>query len=98
MRKAGAVTQKEIELGVGQVMITSTDLKSRITFCNQAFIDVSGFSEQELLGEAHNILRHADMPQLAFKMLWDSLKAGKPWMGVVKNRCKMVITIGLMLT
>ncbi len=88
MRKTGPVTQKEIPFPKGAQIISATDLKSRITCCNQDFVRISGYSEEELLGEAHNILRHPDMPQAAFAMLWDRVQSGKPWMGIVKNRAK----------
>lgn len=88
MRKTGQVTQREVPVGANDQLISATDPKSRITHCNQVFVDISGYSEEELIGEGHNILRHQDMPQEAFRMLWDRVQAGKPWMGLVKNRCK----------
>ena len=78
----------EIKLQDGDVLITSTDKGGRITFVNDAFVRVSGYSEQELLGAPHNIIRHPDMPKEAFGDLWKSLKAGKTWRGMVKNRSK----------
>lgn len=88
MRKTGAVTNKEVVLSEDCEIVSSTDLKSRITYCNDEFVAISGFTKDELIGEPHNILRHPDMPQAAFAMLWDRIESGKPWMGVVKNRCK----------
>ncbi len=82
------VTDREVKLKPNQQLISSTDLKGRITHCNQAFVEISGFDEQELIGSSHNIVRHPDMPPAAFQELWDTLKAGKAWMGVVKNRTK----------
>src|SRR5690606_10294307 len=67
---------------------SSTDNKGVIRFCNESFQRLSGFRQDELIGQAHNIVRHSDMPQEAFSMLWTALKAGKPWMGIVKNRSK----------
>ncbi|MDH5518877.1 MAG: methyl-accepting chemotaxis protein [Gammaproteobacteria bacterium] len=69
-------------------IVSSTDLKGLITSCNQDFIDISGYSESELLGKNHNLVRHPDMPEAAFADLWNDLKLGKSWMGIVKNRCK----------
>ena len=65
-----------------------TDLKGRITEANQGFIDLSGYAVEELIGKAHNLVRHPDMPKEAFADMWKSLKAGRPWQGVVKNRRK----------
>ena len=65
-----------------------TDLHGNIKDCNESFVTVSGYSREELLGQPHNIVRHPDMPADAFRVMWSHLKAGKPWMGLVKNRCK----------
>lgn len=67
---------------------TKTDLNGRITFANEAFIRISGFTKAELIGQSHNLVRHPDMPPEAFEDMWKSLKAGRPWRGFVKNRCK----------
>ncbi|PAV26833.1 chemotaxis protein [Tamilnaduibacter salinus] len=88
MRKNYPVTQREVSMREGDRLITSTNPKGVITYVNDAFVEISGFSEDELLGQAHNIIRHPDMPQSVFKHMWDTIQAGKPWMGVVKNRCK----------
>lgn len=82
------VTDREIPLPKGQRLISTTDLKGRITYCNDVFVKISGYSREELIGSAHNIIRHPDMPPIAFANLWDTLKEGKPWMGLVKNRAK----------
>ncbi|QIK37624.1 methyl-accepting chemotaxis protein [Caldichromatium japonicum] len=82
------VTQKERDYRDSWVIVSTTDTKGIITYCNKAFVDVSGFTEQELVGTNHNIIRHPDMPPAAFKDLWDTIKKGKPWRGIVKNRCK----------
>jgi aerotaxis receptor len=88
MRNNQPVTQREYPLPAGQVLVTVTDPKGRITWCNPAFVAVSGFTEAELLGQPHNIVRHPDMPEEAFRDLWATLQAGHPWQGVVKNRRK----------
>ena len=88
MRTNLPVTDKEVELSDQKSIVSKTDLKGRITYINPYFIEVSGFSEDELMGSAHNIVRHPDMPPEAFADLWRSLKAGLPWTGMVKNRCK----------
>ena len=82
------VTNNEITFDDSQFMLTKTDLKGVITYANQDFIQVSGFSEAELVGSSHNMVRHPDMPIEAFVDMWHSLKAGKPWTGMVKNRTK----------
>ncbi|MDO9393377.1 MAG: PAS domain-containing protein, partial [Methylotenera sp.] len=82
------VTQHEHELKESSQIVSKTDLKGKITFVNRDFIDISGYTEEELLGQSHNIVRHPDMPPEAFADLWNTVKAGKPWIGIVKNRCK----------
>ena len=69
-------------------MVSITDPKGVILHANQAFIDISGFKREELIGQAHNLIRHPDMPQEAFEDLWHTIKADQPWRGLVKNRCK----------
>ncbi|MFP2767810.1 methyl-accepting chemotaxis protein [Oceanisphaera sp. KMM 10153] len=88
MRKNLPVTGREKVFGTHQKLITVTDKNGSIIECNDAFVEMSGFSRDELLGQPHNIVRHPDMPALAFEVMWAHLKAGKPWMGLVKNRCK----------
>ncbi len=66
-------------------IISKTDLKGRITYCNRVFIEFSGYTEQELLGAQHNIVRHPDMPRGVFKFLWDTLEAKKECFAYVKN-------------
>src|SRR3569833_1899992 len=82
------ITQNEYVLKDGMSIVSKTDTKGRITYVNPYFVEVSGFSVEDLLGKAHNIVRHPDMPEEAFADLWATLKAGLPWDGVVKNRCK----------
>jgi PAS domain S-box-containing protein len=82
------VTNREVELLDSSSIVSKTDLKGHIVYVNRDFIEVSGFVESELIGKSHNIVRHPDMPPEAFKDLWQTVKAGKPWNGMVKNRCK----------
>ena len=82
------VTQKELHLSDDCIILSTTDAKGQITYVNDEFIKYSGFSAEELLGNSHNIVRHPDMPPQAFENLWVTIKANKPWMGLVKNRCK----------
>jgi aerotaxis receptor len=88
MRVNTPITQNEYVLNEGMTIVSTTDLKGNINYANQYFIEVSGFSEMELLGAPQNILRHPDMPAEAFADLWDTIKTGMPWTGMVKNRCK----------
>jgi aerotaxis receptor len=88
MRKNLPVTTNEYVLNDNDIIVSKTDLKGKITYVNQEFLRISGFSEQEALGAPHNLVRHPDMPEEAFDDLWKALKAGKSWTGVVKNRCK----------
>ena len=82
------VTNREIVMGDDMVIVTKTDLNGVITYANPDFLKISGFSEEELIGQSHNIVRHPDMPAAAFADLWATIKRGKPWSGLVKNRCK----------
>lgn len=82
------ITDTEIEMKDGGMLVSKTDLKGAITYCNQSFIDISGYSMAELEGKNHNIVRHPDMPSAAFEDLWGKMKSAQPWTGLVKNRCK----------
>ena len=88
MRNNQPVTQQEHELQDDDVILSTTDLKGRITYVNKKFIEISGFTEDELIGAAHNIVRHPDMPSAAYEDLWNTIQSGRSWMGIVKNRCK----------
>ena len=80
--------EKEVKLKEEDFIVSKTDTKSRILYGNKIFIDISGYSEDELLGQPHNILRHPDMPRCAFKVLYDHIQNGKEWFGYVKNMRK----------
>jgi len=82
------VTTTEYLMKDGAVIVSTTDPKGRITYVNEDFLEASGYAEAELIGKAHNIVRHPDMPEEAFADLWATLEAGKPWTGLVKNRRK----------
>lgn len=88
MRNNGHVTGREVHLSNHDEIVSSSNLRGDIEFCNETFCRISGFNREELLSQPHNILRHPQMPPAAFGMLWSALKAGQPWMGIVKNRCK----------
>ncbi len=88
MRVNTPVTNNEVHLTDGVPLVSRTDTGGRITFVNKAFVEISGFAEHELMGAAHNIVRHPDMPKDAFADLWATVKEGHPWEGLVKNRTK----------
>lgn len=86
--KNAYVSQKEVPFPHNTVLISKTDTKGIITYCNDTFVQISGYTREELIGRSHNIVRHPDMPPQAFKWLWDTMKSERPWRGLVKNRCK----------
>ena len=88
MRNNQPTTARDQSLSDGSAIISHTDAKGVITFVNDDFINVSGFSAEELIGQPHNIVRHPEMPSEAFRDLWETVKTGRPWSGIVKNRCK----------
>ncbi|TBU95417.1 methyl-accepting chemotaxis protein [Phytopseudomonas dryadis] len=88
MRQNSPVTQRERTFPQHERLISTTDLTSKITYCNDAFIAISGFTREELIGQPHNLVRHPDMPPAVFAHMWETIKQGKPWMGIVKNRAK----------
>ena len=75
----------ETEVPEGELIVSRTDLNGVITYANDTFLEISGFSEDELIGKNHNIVRHPDMPKAAFENLWETIKKEKKWNGNVKN-------------
>ena len=86
MRLNLPVTGRDVSFSETANILSTTDLNGDITYVNPDFIKISGFEEAELLGQHHNIVRHPDMPPEAFGDLWSSVRAGRSWMGMVKNR------------
>ena len=82
------VRDEEVPYPDGKLIVSCTDLRGIITHCNQSFVDMSGYSKAELIGQPHHILRHPDMPAVAFKDLWTTIERGIKWHGYVKNLCK----------
>jgi aerotaxis receptor len=82
------VSGRALDLPSDINILSTTDLKGLITYVNRELVETSGFSEAELLGQSHNIVRHPDMPPVAYAQLWKNLQSGRSWMGMVKNRCK----------
>ncbi|MGY3941539.1 methyl-accepting chemotaxis protein [Aeromonas tecta] len=78
----------EVEFPADVQLVSTTDLRGVITYANPAFCQIAGYRVDELVGQNHNLVRHPDMPKAAFADLWDRLKEGNPWRGIVKNRCK----------
>lgn len=88
MRHNQPVTQREYEFPADATLMSTTNTQSHITYANAAFIAVSGFEREEIIGQAHNMVRHPDMPTQAFADMWATLKAGRSWTALVKNRRK----------
>jgi len=79
---------QEIKLDPKRYIVSETDASGKITFCNDYFIEICGYSKEELIGSPHNIIRHPDMPKVVFKLLWETISAGKNINAVVKNMAK----------
>jgi len=88
MRVNQPITRVEHQLKEGAFIVSMTDPQGRITYVNDEFVRISGFTLDELMGQPHNLVRHPEMPAAAFADLWSTVQAGKPWFGLVKNRCK----------
>jgi aerotaxis receptor len=88
MRINHPVNSTEFAFPSGETLVSTTDLKGRILYCNAAFVAVSGYSKDELLGQPHNLIRHPDMPEEAFRDMWETIASGQPWSAPVKNRRK----------
>ena len=79
----------EVKLPKDMMIVSETDEKGIIVYANDDFCKIAGFSREELIGNAHNMVRHNDMPKAAFEDLWKTVKDGKPWKGFVKNKTRM---------
>ncbi len=88
MRANHPVTNRSVPVSQSANILSTTNPKGQITHINDEFVDISGFSREELIGQPHNIIRHPDMPRAAYEEMWRRLKAGETWLGAVKNRCK----------
>ncbi|MGQ0599598.1 PAS domain-containing protein, partial [Aquabacterium sp.] len=88
MRSNLPILDEAFPFPAGASLVSTTDLKGRITYCNPAFIHVSGYAREELLGQPHNLIRHPDMPAEAFRDMWATIASGQPWTALVKNRRK----------
>ena len=82
------LVDEEVDFSAHEQLVSTTDMRGVITYANENFCRVAGYSQAEMIGQHHNMVRHPDMPKAAFADLWGKLKQGKPWRGMVKNRCK----------
>ena len=83
-----ASNASHVDIGNNDFLVSKTDLKGRITYCNKIFMKVAGYSENELLGKPHNIVRHPDMPRIIFKLLWNRIQNKEEIFAYVKNKTK----------
>lgn len=88
MAKSVLLTGHEQTFARDDVIVSKTDLKGRITYANKVFLDIAGYSEKEVIGQPHSLIRHPDMPRCIFKLLWETLEAGNEIFAYVINRCK----------
>jgi aerotaxis receptor len=88
MRVNQPVTNRNVSVEPDANILSTTNPKGQITHINDEFVEISGFSREELIGQPHNIIRHPDMPRAAYEEMWTRLREGKTWLGAVKNRCK----------
>lgn len=88
MSESVHVTGKERFFGNDEIIVSKTDLKGRLIYANQVFLKIADYTEEEVLGMPHSILRHPDMPRCVFKLLWDRIQAGKEIFAYVINRTK----------
>lgn len=88
MRVNHPVTNRNVPVGPDANILSTTNPKGQITHINDEFVEISGFSREELVGQPHNIIRHPDMPRAAYEEMWARLRDGQTWLGAVKNRCK----------
>lgn len=79
---------QEILLDKKTMIVSETDEKGTIIYANADFCKIAGYTKDELIGKPHNLVRHSDMPKVAFEDLWNTIKAGKTWNGIVKNKTK----------
>lgn len=79
---------RETILNKDTMIVSETDAKGIIVYANEDFCTIAGYTKDELIGQAHNFVRHDDMPKAAFKDMWNTMQAGKVWNGIVKNKTK----------
>ncbi|GJM00116.1 MAG: transcriptional regulator [Methyloligella sp.] len=88
MSRDSFLTGNEVTFQDDEIIVSKTNLKGHLTYANKLFLEIAGYSEQEVIGKPHNIIRHPDMPRVIFKMLWDTVRDGREVFAYVINRCK----------
>lgn len=88
MKKDQSLTGNEVSFPDNELIVSKTDPKGRLTYTNRLFLDIAGYTQEELIGQPHNIIRHPDMPRCIFKLLWDTIGSGQEIFAYVINRCK----------
>ena len=88
MSKGTTLTGTERFFDESELIVSKTDLKGRVTYCNHQFVKICGYSEKEMLGQPHNIIRHPDMPRCVFELMWDTIQNDQEIFAYVVNRCK----------
>lgn len=88
MSKSVHVTNREVTFQPDEIIVSKTDLKGRVTYCNDIFLRVAGYKETEVLGQPHSLIRHPDMPRSVFHLLWQTIESQKEIFAYVKNRTK----------
>jgi PAS domain S-box-containing protein len=88
MTRENSLTGREVFFGEDDIIVSKTDLKGRLTYCNDIFLKIAGYAEAECLGQQHNMIRHPEMPRSIFKLLWDTIQGGDEIFAYVVNRCK----------
>ena len=88
MARESSLTGTERFFKESELIVSKTNLKGHITYCNQVFFKIAGYNEAELLGQPHNVIRHPDMPRCVFELLWETLQNGHEIFAYVVNRCK----------
>lgn len=88
MRVNQPVSNRNVPVGPDANILSTTNPKGQITHINDEFVEISGYSREELINQPHNIIRHPDMPRAAYEEMWSRLRDGQTWLGAVKNRCK----------
>ncbi len=88
MSRGSFLTGNEVTFQDDEIIVSKTNLKGHLTYANKLFLEIAGYSEQEVIGKPHNIIRHPSMPRVIFKMLWDTVRDGREFFAYVINRCK----------
>lgn len=83
-----SLTGREVRLGENEIIVSKTDPRGILTYANRVFLDISGYTEAEVMGKPHSVIRHPHMPRCVFKLLWDTISSGHEIFAYVMNRCK----------